>query len=310
MRTILRVAISLLISLHAAQVLALEVYLNTNAPANVSRGSELFDPQGWTDTAKAIDGIWFVAQGMTKPPEGVSITKARKDFVQRHKDLKWIVEVNQRAVESRADGKKYSIYEPKIMKEVGIKDFQVMSFFEDRPNSTLTAKDIEIERQAMEHMGAKDAPLIVNTRSYTKNQHLQKLVKGSSIAGFSFEMASKHINEGQILETEVSTAIREAVKHNKIIYLLINAETSKTYLQDVERLTTRLVRTCPQEMATPLVRIVLSNYNKSNATPFTPERDKSGKYANTTTGAALWLAETADKHGLRKRAVQATAPAK
>ncbi len=92
---------------------------------------------------------------MTKPPEGVSITKARKDFVQRHKDLKWIVEVNQRAVESRADGKKYSIYEPKIMKEVGIKDFQVMSFFEDRPNSTLTSKDIEIERQAMEHMVRK-----------------------------------------------------------------------------------------------------------------------------------------------------------
>lgn len=291
----------------SAPVFAFEVYLDTNAPPTTSRASELFDQESWKQTAGAIDGIWFAAQGMTKPPAGKSLGKARDEFIKTHRDLKWIVEVSQKAVEKRAEASsKSSTYEPTHLVKAGIKDFEIMSFMSGQGFSTLTEPEIEDERKVMGNIGMKDAPLIVNTRSYTKNKPLQKLLEGDNIQGVSFEAPAELLVHGGFLEAEVVPTIKDAVHHHKIFYLLLNADKSKDFVRDVQTITEKLMRSCPKEMATPLVRFALGNY-MPHGVAFTPERDAKGKYANTTTGAALWLADFGDKNHLRDKHSKAEA---
>src|SRR5438270_7843771 len=117
----LRMMLGALAMLIGARAFALEVYLNTNSPANVSRGSEFFDAAKWRDATKAVDGIWYVAQGMTEPPKGVSIAKAREEWIKRFADKKWIVELQGRAAEGH-----HTPHEVKALKEAGIHSFSTM----------------------------------------------------------------------------------------------------------------------------------------------------------------------------------------
>ena len=127
--------------------LALEVFIDTNSPAKSSQGSQLFEKDKWRDAAKAIDGIWFVGQGMTKPPEGVNISKARHEWVKSFKDKHWIVELQGRVTEAMGEGKHAVVFEVKALKGAGVEGFSAMVYREDRDkDSTLTTADVAAAR--------------------------------------------------------------------------------------------------------------------------------------------------------------------
>ncbi len=280
---------------------AFEIYLDTNAPASASRASELFDANKWKETAATIDGIWFAAQGMTKAPEGISLGKARDEFIKAHRDLKWICEISQSAVESRArESSNSGIYEPSHLVKGGIKDFEIMSYTSGKNYSTLTEPEIEDVRTVMGNSGLKDVPLIVNTRNFTKNDALQKLLRTDKVQGVSFEVPAELLVNGGFMESEVVPTIKLAYQQQKIFYLLLNADKSKDFVKDVEVISEKLLKACRREMGSPKFRFVLANY-MNHGVAFIPERDAIGHFANTTTGAALWLAEFGQKRHLRDK---------
>ena len=283
--------------------LALEVFLDTNSPAKASQGSQLFQREKWSATAKAIDGIWYVGQGMTKPPEGGTISKARREWVESLKGKQWIVELQGRVTRGMAEGTHHAAFEVKAMKTAGIPRFSAMVFREDRDkDSTLTAADVAAARAGMKAADVPGTPIIVNTRAFHRNKLLHELVEKDLVDGFSVEVASDHVREGGILEAEVAPAVEFAIKHQKDIYLLINAEHTTHYLEDVKEVYERLLKSgAGREMASTHVRIVLAAYSASK-TQFTPDHNDKGGFANTTTGAALWLCEESDRHHLRGNA--------
>lgn len=278
--------------------MAVEIYLNTNSPAKVSRGSEFFDKDGWRDAAKAVDGFWYVGQGMTEPPKGTSIQKAREEWIRSFKEKKWIVELQGRVVEEMGEGIHNTVHEVKAMKAAGIEGFSAMIYREDRnKDSTLTVADVAAVRTGMKAAGVPRTPIIVNTRAFHRNELLQDLVKKDLIDGFSMEAAAHPVREGKVLESEIVPAIKFAVKNKKDFYLLLTAAHSKNMLEDVQDIFKRLHRGAGKELESPHVRIVISAYD--GGIKFTPDREKNGDYANTTSGAALWLCSEADKHKLR-----------
>jgi hypothetical protein len=277
---------------------AFEVFLNTNSPEKVSRGSEFFDKEEWRDAAKAVDGFWYVGQGMTKPPNGISISKARQDFIRGNKEKKWIVEIQGRVIAGMGEGTHHTVHEVKAMKEAGIEGFSAMVYREDRnKDSTLTVADVAAAREGMKSVGVPATPIIVNTRAFHRNELLQELVKKDLIDGFSMEAAAHLVREGKILEAEFIPGIKFAVKNKKDIYLLLAAAHSKNMLEDIQDIFKRLRHGAGKELESPHVKIVISAYD--GGIKFTPDREKNGDYANTTSGAALWLCAEADKHKLR-----------
>lgn len=279
-------------------VLALEIFLNTNSPAKVSRGSEFFALDEWREAAKAVDGIWYVSQGMTKPPTGKTIQKAREEWIRGFKDKKWIVELQGRVVEAIGKGEHGSAHEIKALKSAGISGFSAMVYREDRDkDSTLTEADVAATREGLKIVGVPDAPLIVNTRAFHRNKLLKELIKSNLIDGYSYEAATNPIREGKILESEIVPAIKFAVANKKDIYLLLTAAHSKNMLDDIKDIFKRLLHGASKELESPHVKIVLSAYD--GGIEFTPERTPDGNYANSTSGAALWLCAESDKHKLR-----------
>lgn len=288
----------ILIALSFRACCAFEIYLNTNSPAKVSRGSEFFDKAEWRDAAKAVDGFWYVGQGMTEAPKGSSIQKAREDWIRGFKDKKWIVELQGRVIEGMGDGTHHTVHEIKAMKSAGIEGFSAMVYREDRgKDSTLTAADVAAARAGMKAAGVPSTPIIVNTRAFHRNEVLQDLVKKDLVDGFSMEAAAHAVREGKILEAEVMPGLKFAVKNKKDFYLLLTAGHSKKYLEDIQDIFKRLHHGAGHEMQSAHVRIVISAYD--GGIKFTPDRDKNGDYANTTSGAALWLCHEADKLKLR-----------
>ena len=280
----------------------LEVFIDTNSPAKASQGSQLFERGKWRDAAKAIDGVWYVGQGMTKPPEGHDIGKARHEWVKGLKDKHWIVELQGRVVEGMGEGKHATVFEVKAMKSAGVEGFSAMVYREDRDkDSTLTASDVAAARAGMKAADVPHTPIIVNTRSFHRNKLLHELIEKDLVDGFSVEVASDHIREGQVIEAELVPAVQFAVKHHKDVYLLVNAEHSGHVLEDVKDIFQRLGRAAGRDVASPRVRIVVGACSASK-TQFTPDRDDKGDCANTVTGAALWLCEQADKYHLRHAA--------
>ncbi|HEX8915941.1 MAG TPA: hypothetical protein VF796_26575 [Humisphaera sp.] len=278
---------------------AMEVFVNTNSPAKASQGSQLFDRQKWPDAAKAIDGVWYVGQGMTKPPEGKPIGKARDQWIEGLKDKHWIVELQGRVIEAMGEGKHGVVHEVKAMKEGKVEGFSAMVYREDRgKDSTLTREDVAAAREGFKSADVPKTPLIVNTRGFTRNKHLRELVEKHLVDGFSVEVASNHVREGKIIEAELVPAVQFAVKHKVDVYLLVNAEHSAHVLEDVQDIYRTLTKNAGKEMASPHVRFVVSAYS-AGKTQFTPDRTEKGDYANTTTGAALWLCDEADKHHQR-----------
>lgn len=278
---------------------ALEVFINTNAPAKSSDGSQLFDRDAWKRAAEEIDGIWYVGQGMSKPPDGQSsIAKARDQWIEGLKDKRWIIEMKQESAAAMAGEKKHVVHEVKAMKDAGIARFSAMVWSsKHNKDSTIPASEVKEVREGLKAAGAPDAKIIVNTRAFHRNHLLQELVKKDQVDGFSIEIPSHGVRQGKILEHEVGDAIEFAVRHQKDVYVLVNAEHSKTFLDDIQDIFTRLRRSAGHAMSSPHVRIVLSSYSNGK-TQFTPERHGNDA-ANTVTGAAVWLCAEADRHHLR-----------
>ena len=258
--------------------LALEVFIDTNSPAKASQGSQLFERDKWRDAAKAIDGIWYVGQGMTKPPEGGEIGKARHEWVKAFKDKQWIVELQGRVVEAAgARGKHGAAFEVKAMKAAGVEGFSAMVFREDRDkDSTLTAADVAAARAGMKAADVPDTPIIVNTRAFHRNHLLHELVEKNLVDGFSVEVASNHVREGKIIEAELVPAVQFAVKHQEGRLPADQCRALDALLEDVQDIYQRLARGAGAEMASPHVRFVLGAYSASK-TQFTPDRNEQGR---------------------------------
>jgi hypothetical protein len=276
---------------------AMEVFINTNAPAKGSKANELYNRDEWKKAADAVDGIWFVGQGMLKPPDEKNVTKARDKWIESLKQKHWVVEMKQEPAASMAKGK-HTVYEVKAMKDGGVRTFAAMVWDESHnKDSTITASEVAAVREGLKAAGEADARVLVNTRSFHHNELLQKLVKEGKVDGFSIEFASHPIREGRILESEIGAAIQFAVKEKKDIYLLINAEHTTHLLEDIRDIFDRLSRSTGPAMKSPHVRFVISSYSGGKI-QFTPDHTKED-FANTVTGAALWLCTEADKRGFR-----------
>lgn len=277
---------------------ALEVFINTNSPPKGGQANELFDRDDWKHAAQAIDGIWYVGQGMSKPPGGGDAGKARDKWIESLKDKKWIVEMKEESASAMAGRKPRTVHEVKAMKEAGIRHFSAMVWTQKHnKDSTITLSEAADVREGLKAAGADDAKLIANTRAFHRNDLLKELVKKDKIDGFSVEIPSHGVRQGQILEHEVGAAIQFAVKQRKDVYVLINAEHSGQFLEDVRDIFHRLSRSVGRDMKSDHVKVVLSAYS-GGKTHFTPERHKDDP-ANTVTGAAAWLCAEADRLGLR-----------
>src|SRR3954471_12263719 len=92
----------------------MEVFINTNAPAKGSKANELYNRDEWKKAADAIDGIWFVGQGMLKPPDEKNVTKSRDKWIESLKQKQWVIEMKQEPAASMAKGK-HTVYEVKAM---------------------------------------------------------------------------------------------------------------------------------------------------------------------------------------------------
>jgi hypothetical protein len=276
---------------------AMEVFINTNAPAKSSKANELYNRDEWKQAADAVDGIWFVGQGMLKPPDEKNVSKERDKWIEALNKKQWVVEMKQEPAAGMAKGK-HTVSEVKAMKDGGVRKFAAMVWDESHnKDSTITASEVAAVREGFKAAGEADARLLVNTRSFHHNELLQKLVKDDKVDGFSIEFASHPIREGRILESEIGAAIQFAVKEKKDIYLLINAEHTAQLLEDIRDIFDRLTRSAGPAMKSPHVRFVISSYSNGKIR-FTPDHTKDG-FANTVTGAALWLCMEADKRGLR-----------
>lgn len=277
---------------------ALQVYLNTNSPGNSAAASQLFEKDGWHQAAAAVDGIWYVGQGMSKAPGGGDVAKARAKWIESLKDKRWIVEMKQESAAAMA-GKKHLVHEVKAMKQAGISPFAAMVWSEKHnKDSTIAAKEVAAVREGLQAAGAADTAVIVNTRAFQRNRLLQELVDKDLVDGFSIEIPSHPVRQGQILEQEVAAAIEFAVRKKKDVYVLINAERSSQFLKDIQDIYERLRRSASRAMRSPHTRIVLSSYS-AGKTRFTPD-SRGDDCADTVTGAALWLCREADKHRLRE----------
>ena len=288
-------------ALFAATGRAMEVYINTNSPAKSSHGSQLFDRDKWPQAAKAIDGVWYVAQGMSDAPPGKSVGKARESFIEGLKDKHWIVEMKQGPAAKMADGK-HLVHEVKDMKSAGIKHFSAMIWNEEHnKDSTLPADEVTEVREGFKAAGFPETRLMVNTRAFHRNELLKKLVADKKVDGFSIEIPSHGVRKGKILEAEVAPAIEFAVHNRQDVYVLINAEHSTDLMADVKDIFGQMRHSTGSAMKSSHVRFVISSYS-AGKTQFTPDRNADGGYANTVSGVALWLCDQAKKDQLRDEA--------
>ncbi len=277
---------------------AMEVYINTNSPGKSSHGSQLLELDEWPQCAKAIDGIWYVGQGMSKTPEGKSAGKSREKWIEELKDKHWIVELKQSSAAKMSDAT-HEPHEVKALKSAGIKHFAAMVWDEEHnKDSTLSGAEVTAVREGLKAADIADSRLIVNTRAFHRNDLLHKLVEEKKVDGFSIEIPSHGVRKGKILEAEVATAINFGVHHQRDVYVLINAEHTSDLLGDLKDIFTTMLHHAGPALKSPHVKFVISSYS-AGKTQFTPEHTSAGVHANTVTGAALWLCESAKKHDLR-----------
>jgi hypothetical protein len=274
----------------ACRASGVEIYIDTNYGGG-GRGNQLFDLSQWSETGTKVNGIWFVGQGMDKPPDGVNPNSARVAFLKHFARKEFAIELYH-----NFETRKGPAYEISALKAAGINDWTAMVYREDRKDSTLNPEDVASTHAAFKRFGVDQHPIIVNIRAFGRNKVLPELLKDNLVAGFSIEWASFY--KDSFLQGEVIPAIQAAVRQKKVIYLLCNADHSTDFLGDVQRIFTYLTEHCRAEMKSPNVKWVLADYNADSQTQFTPEKT-DGKYANTLTGATLCLIDAADRLKIR-----------